>query len=101
MTRYWPLSVIAHSPLLHHVHTWELMCAYHAKSLTESAMHASHQVAAETASFDTSLVVIHSEDAPMRRVYLAYPSFDDWARLERGGFIATADTFGLVIDALH
>jgi hypothetical protein len=49
----------------------------------------------------TSLAVIRSEGAGMRRVYLSYPSYDQWIALERGGFVEMWDDFGFVMDALH
>jgi len=37
----------------------------------------------------------------MRRVFLSYPSFEQWMSLERGGFVEMWDDFGFVMDALH
>jgi hypothetical protein len=49
----------------------------------------------------TSLALICSEGAGMRRVYLNYPDFEQWTALERGGFVEMWDEFGFVMDALH
>lgn len=59
------------------------------------------EAAAHAQPIETPLIIVHSVGAPMRRIYTGYPEFDDWLRLERGGFVATDDTFGFVIDALH
>lgn len=99
--RYWPLSVIAQSPMLPPVYGPELYRAYYDPRISQGALVACNQVAGHTRPVETPLVIIHSVGAPMRRVYTEYPEFDDWLRLERGGFIATDDTFGFVIDALH
>lgn len=99
--RYWPLSVIAQNPSLHHAHTWELMRAYHTPVLSEGTMMACNHVAAHTKPCNTPLVIIQSIGAPMRRMYTEPPLLDDWLRLERAGFTATDDHFVFVIDALH
>lgn len=49
----------------------------------------------------TSLVVVCSEGAPMRRVYLKRPPREEWNALERGGFVDAFNNFGFVMDALH
>ncbi len=36
-----------------------------------------------------------------RRVFIQRPTQLEWDALERGGFIATHDDFGFVMDALH
>lgn len=99
--RYWPLSTIAASPLMPAWYVPELCRAYDHPGLSEGAMVACNQVAGQTRPVETPLIIVHSVGAPLRRVYLEYPDFESWARLERGGFVATEDTFGFVIDALH
>lgn len=99
--KYWPLSVIAQSPLMHPICMGELHRAYQAPRLSEGTMIACNQVAGHTKPVETPLVIVHSVDAPMRRIYTEHPEFEDWLRLERGGFVATDDVFVFVIDALH
>lgn len=99
--RYWPLSVIAASPMLHHSQAWELMCAERLHPLTQSAMWAANHIAGQTPAAPPGLVLVHTVGAISRCAYLEPPSPADFAQLERAGFIATDDTFGLVIDTLH
>lgn len=98
---YWPISAVAGSPLLHHTHVWELMCAYQQPSLSESTMHACNQIVGYIPGINTPIVIVSSVDAPYRRVYTERPSPEAFEALERGGFVAGKDTFGFVIDALH
>jgi hypothetical protein len=50
---------------------------------------------------DKSIAIMESFGVGVRRVYLSYPSFEQWAALERGGFVEVWDEFGFVMDALH
>lgn len=99
--RYWALSTFATDPRLHHTVTWELMCAYRTRGISPGSLAACNELAALEPTSDTPLLVVHSVDAPMRRVYAHRPCVDDWLKLERGGFVAANDTFGFVVDALH
>ena len=49
----------------------------------------------------TSLMLVYSEAAPLRRIYLERPTQKDWIALERSGFVTAFDCFGFVMDALH
>lgn len=99
--RYYPLSVIAQSPLTPPEFAWELSQVYRTAYLSPDAFRACSYVARDTAPLNTPLVIIESVNAPMRRAYTDFPDFEDWLRLERGGFVMTDDFFGLMIDALH
>lgn len=99
--RYWPLSEICMSPLMHHVHQWELMCAYVEPRMSQGTMIACNQVTAQTPARETPMVIIESVNAPNRRVYTSYPEFEDWLRLERAGFVAADGMLYFVIDGLH
>ena len=67
--------------------SWQTMQACHAVTSTIPAC--------------TSLAVIRSEGAGLRRVYLSYPDYKQWIALVRGGFVEMWDGFGFVMDALH
>lgn len=99
--RYWPLSIIRDSPLMAPAYAMELYGAMDAPYISQGALIACNEVSNHTRHIETSLVIVHGTDAPMRRVYIRYPEFDEWMRLERGGFIATDESFGFVVDALH
>jgi hypothetical protein len=93
MTSYWPASEVAQ-----HVKSTELLNPQLGISIwTMAACHA----ATSKIPACTSLAFMCSEGAGMRRVYLSYPSFEQWAALERGGFVEMWDNFGFVMDALH
>jgi hypothetical protein len=60
------------------------------------------EVACRTPVPKTSLFLIETPGSGFRRFYLDYPDFDDWFRLERGGFVDTKVAgFSYVLDALH
>lgn len=99
--RYYPLSVVAQSPLLPAVHAYEVAQVYNTACLSQGAMLACNYVISNTVPCETPLVIVESVGAPMRRIYTEYPDFEDWIRLERGGFVVTDEFFGLMIDALH
>ena len=63
-------------------------------------MRACHNVTSKVAA-DTTLALVCSEGADVRRVYLQYPSFEQWVALERSGFVELWDEFGFIMDALH
>jgi hypothetical protein len=100
--RYWPTSVIAQNPTLHPLAVVELMAAGPNKPLSMHAMAACCDVAGHTPTQDTNLFLIETVGCSFRRMYLDYPDFEDWFRLERGGFVDTEIAgFGYVLDALH
>jgi hypothetical protein len=100
--RYWPTSVIAQNPALHPAAVVELLTVTNAMRLTPHTMAACCEVAGRTPSRDTNLFFIETRGCSFRRMYLDYPDFEDWFRLERGGFVDTEIAgFGYVLDALH
>ncbi len=101
MTKYWPMSVITHSPLMPASHTWELEQIY-SRPLSNAAYNAVFPIVRQTAPIESGLVIIESIEAPARRVYTEYPVFEDWLRLERGGIIEANDGgLCIILDALH
>lgn len=94
MTSYWPTSAVAQR--LTPQQQDEVACA----QLSLYTMAACHLVTSKIPSH-TSLAFVRSEGVAMRRVYLSYPSFEQWAALERSGFVEMWDEFGFVMDALH
>jgi hypothetical protein len=97
MTSYWPTAAVTQ-----HLNGYQRVEIANAQLhpvslLTMGACHA----ATSKIPACTSLAFIQAEGAGMRRVYLSYPSFEQWAALERGGFVEIWDDFGFVMDALH
>jgi hypothetical protein len=92
MTAYWPTSVV--TAKLTPEQKAEVARAH--VGISWPTMRACHQVTSKLPA-DTSLVIIDGA----RRVYLQVPSFEQWATLERGGFIQVWDEFGFIMDALH
>lgn len=100
--RYWPLSDIAKSPLLHHSQTWELMRVEYIWPLSGGTMHACSHIAAQTPpAGGAPMVLVHTEGAISRCAYLQPPTYEDWLKFERAGFVDTGGAFGIVIDVLH
>lgn len=100
--RYWPTSVVMHNPTLHPFAVVELKAVGPNKPLSYHAMAACCDVASRTPTPDTNLFLIETPGIGFRRMYLDYPDFEDWLRLERGGFVYTEIAgFGYVMDALH
>jgi hypothetical protein len=63
-------------------------------------MHACHGATSRIPAC-TSMALVYTVGIGSRRVYLQYPSFEQWVALERGGFVEIWDDFGFVMDALH
>lgn len=97
---YWPTSLIAKDPTLHHSQVWELLCAEHA-SMSARTVEICSYVADRTPACRSFMILIHSDNAPMRRYYLEQPTSKDFEMLERGGFVASQNSFGFIVDALH
>lgn len=99
--RYWPLSVLKESPLMHPAHVWELSRFYkHPPS--EPAFYACLEVASRTQPVDTpGLMIIESVDAPNRLVYSRYPGRAEWSRLERAGVFEGDGCLYMFMEALH
>ena len=99
---YWPASLFIRSPHLLPAGQWEIAnIGRPGAVISESTLIACHQIAETTPGSGASLVLICSEGAPVRRVYLSRPADAEWAALERGGFVANGGNFGFVLDALH
>lgn len=101
---YWPLSVIASSPLAQHPgFAYELSCVYKTCYLSPAAFVACGDVARHTGTQSMpNLVIIESVGCPPRHAFTGYPDWAEWSRLERGGVVE--DDNGMlyvIIDALH
>ncbi len=96
MTSYWPTAAVAER--LTPQQQAEIADAQRGVSLYTIA--ACHAITSKIPAC-TSLAVVQAQGVGMRRVYLSYPSFEQWAALERGGFMEIWDDFGFVMDALH
>ncbi len=100
--KFWPLSVIAASPLVPPAYAHEVSrIATHLPS--EGAFYACIDVARRTEPVNApGLVIVESIGAPQRRVYTEYPEWDEWFRLERGAVMQAQDGFMFVhFDGLH
>jgi hypothetical protein len=97
MTFYWPASVVAQC--LQPAQRSELACPQ--RGISQPTMIACHRATSKIPAC-TSMAVIYSEGVTgSRRVYLDFPSCEQWIALERGGFMEIRDDFGFVMDALH
>lgn len=96
MTAYWPTRTVMRA--LTEEQRVEIMNAH--RGIPAHTMVACHYVTSKLPA-DTTLAIIRSEGAGTRRVYLQYPSYEQWVALEQGGFIETWNEFGFVMDALH
>lgn len=103
--RYWPLSQIAQSELMHWSFAADLYNVTHrgGAGLMGGTILACGRVAVHLPPSEApQLGIIESKEANFRHVYLGRPGFDEWMRLERAGVLM--DTNGdlhLLIDALH
>lgn len=99
---YWPTSLFMHSPLLTEADRQELLhIGTQGAALSEKAMYVCRNVASRNASSGASLVIVQSEGSFPRRAYLNHPADSEWTALERGGFMASENMFGFLVDALH
>jgi len=97
---YWPSSQIMHE-LKEPQYRRELMSIGTERVFMSAyVLDACHEAACKLEPC-TSLVLVCSEAAPIRRVYLHHPTQKDWIALERSGFVTAFDLFGFVMDALH
>jgi hypothetical protein len=96
MTSYWPTAVVVQrlAP------TQQAEISNAQRGLCLQTMTACHAATSKIPAC-TSLAFMQSQGAGMRRVFLSYPSFEQWIALERGGFVEMWDDFGFVMDALH
>lgn len=100
--RYWPQSVIVTSPLIqsHLAHEWgnaSWVCP------SKDAFLAGLAVASQTEAIDApNLSVVHTVDAPVRRLFTDYPGTREWLRLERVCIVEDSNGFMFgMVDALH
>ena len=100
--RYWPLSVLRSSPRMPSVFAWELS-RFYTHPPSEPAFYACLNVAAETRPVQMQgLVIIESVNAPMRLAYTEYPTWEEWAQLERAFVIeGDNDTRFVMMESLH
>lgn len=100
--RYWQTSLFTSNPTLHPLAVRELAAVGRGKPISPYTMATCCEIASRTPTPDTNLFLIETQGCSFRRMYLNYPDFDDWFRLERGGFVDTEIAgFGYVLDALH
>jgi len=97
---YWPTTLIAKDPELHHTQVWELMCAERVQ-MSESTLMMAARIVDRTKACLSPMMLIYSDGGPVRRIYLKHPSPEDFAALERGGFVASQQSFGYICDVLH
>lgn len=99
--RYWPLSVIAQSPLVPSAFVAELR-DFCLKMPSQGAFYAAMAVAGHTEPVEApNLVVIQSIGAPNRRAYVDYPELDEWLNLERATVMENNGYAFVLMDALH
>jgi hypothetical protein len=97
MTAYWPTSVVMR--YLTAPQKAELINPTK-RGISWTTMQACHRATSKLPA-DTALTAIYSEGIGTRRVYLQFPSYEQWMALERGGFMEVWDDFGFIMDALH
>lgn len=99
--KYWPLSVIARSPLMPGHLTHELLGPQRFVSVL--AVNAAGQVAGEIApAIPNRLTCIETAGAPCRRIFLDYPTTAEFEQLEPAGVME--DCYGgrfLLYDCFH
>lgn len=101
---YWPLSTIATSSLCEHPEfRRELADVYRTCYLTPAVFNTCGYIARNTVpQKQINLVIVESVDAPARQLYVGYPNWEEWSRLERGAIIeASNGMLHVIIDALH
>lgn len=96
MTAYWPTAAVVE--YLDGYQRIELANA--SLGMSQLMMIACHNATSRIPAC-TSLAIISSKGAGLRRVYLSYPDHAQWMALERGGFMEMWDDFGFILDALH
>jgi hypothetical protein len=99
--KYWPSMHMMNCGRLEFRHRVHLSALLSRRApIPHETMTALHKVAC-TLPACTSMALIFSEGAPVRRTYLRHPTQENWLQLERGGFIATDEDFAFILDALH
>lgn len=99
--KYWPLSVIAQSPLMLGAYVDEINRFY--KTLpSQGAYYACIDVARHTQPVDApNMSIVGSIGAPDRRVYVNYPDSAEWLKLERATVMEDNGYMFILVDALH
>lgn len=97
--KYWPTSVIA-ARLPPEQRAEVVRLDKNMIAMSHAAMVACHQTAFNIPA-DTSIAIIQSENAMLRRTYLNRPAVGEFERLERSGFIDTGSGFCFIQDGLH
>ena len=102
--KYWPLSQIVPyvspllAPELRDVQVRHIDNRISYEAVAECGHIAMHLPATEM----PRLSVIETTDALPRRFFTGFPSFEEWAALERTGIVADkGGVFYLLLDALH
>jgi len=96
MTAYWPTTAVMQA--LTQEQRTEIINSR--LGIPVRTMHECYRVTS-TIPADVTLALVCSKNAGVRRVYLQYPSYEQWIALERGGFVEVWDEFGFIMDALH
>ena len=100
--RYWPLSVIATSPLLPEAYAHEVHQFNH-RLPSQGAYLACVDVARRTQAVEApNLVVIESLGAPACRMFTDYPTDEEWLRLERTTVLENeAGDIMMIMEGIH
>lgn len=100
--RYWPLSTIAKSPLLHPIHQQEL-ANFDRKMPSHDTYYACCVVKDQCIPLATPhLVIIESVGSPLRQMYVDYPTLPEWLGLERVGVVEGDNgAVFVMMNALH
>lgn len=98
MTKYWPASVALNSLALKPEQKVELM-NYRLTGISEQTFQACRQIVSQARGYD--ITMLHTEGAPLKRVYLTLPTQENWLALELCVFIDTGSHFGFNVEALH
>lgn len=97
--KYWPASFMLSSPFLRGDQKLEISNP-RLTGFSHETMVACKTICNQIPAC-TSLALMYTEGVGRRRVFLQMPTQRDWLTLERTGFVALADDFGFVEDALH
>lgn len=102
--KYWPLSTLASSPLMHPVYMGELYDVQNRRShgLSNHCIAACGSVANHTEALDLpSLALVPAVDTPDYRVYVHAPEPREFDLLERAGVVLADDMLYMIIAPLH
>lgn len=102
-TKYWPLSLLASSPLMPQHYAWEITRSLQTCEMSLGCGMACADVALHTPHMNLrGFHIINYVGSGARTLFMEYPTPEEFERVERGFMIEMADgcVFGLV-DALH